>query len=57
MNYYSYYHEFLSNKFKIQREMEKWVCDFICASAAGIVGTFIGHPLDTIKVIANNLLV
>jgi len=37
--------------------MEKWVCDFICASAAGIVGTFIGHPLDTIKVIANNLLV
>ena len=30
--------------------MEKWIIDVICGSIGGILGTFIGHPLDTIKV-------
>lgn len=30
--------------------MENYLCDFLCASIAGIAGTYVGHPLDTIKV-------
>ena len=30
--------------------MEKWICDLICGSIAAILGTLVGHPLDTIKV-------
>ena len=30
--------------------MEKWTIDVICGSIGGILGTLIGHPLDTMKV-------
>jgi solute carrier family 25 carnitine/acylcarnitine transporter 20/29 len=29
--------------------MKLWLVDFISGSVSGILGTFIGHPLDTIK--------
>lgn len=29
--------------------MNQWLCDFTAGSISGIAGTFIGHPLDTIK--------
>jgi solute carrier family 25 (mitochondrial carnitine/acylcarnitine transporter), member 20/29 len=29
--------------------MKLWLIDFISGSLSGILGTFVGHPLDTIK--------
>jgi hypothetical protein len=29
--------------------MKLWLIDFISGSISGILGTFVGHPLDTIK--------
>ena len=35
--------------------MDKWFFDFIIGSISGMIGTLIGHPLDTIKVISYNI--
>jgi solute carrier family 25 carnitine/acylcarnitine transporter 20/29 len=29
--------------------MNIWISDFLSGSISGILGTFVGHPLDTIK--------
>ncbi len=29
--------------------MKQYIIDFVVGSISGIVGTFVGHPLDTIK--------
>jgi hypothetical protein len=29
--------------------MNQWFKDFLAGSISGILGTFVGHPLDTVK--------
>lgn len=29
--------------------MNQWTIDFIAGSISGMLGTFVGHPLDTVK--------
>ena len=29
--------------------MNQWLSDFLCGSISGMISTFVGHPLDTVK--------